>query len=280
MSPPENTDRTRWLLLVEDNPGDADLVRELLEEGTEGMKSTGPVDRLVQASSLAGALQLLQRQPVDAVLLDLRLPDCSGLDTVRRLRAEHDRVPVVVLTGCEEDELALACIAAGAQDYLAKAELTGHGLRRALGYATARVHEAQLRELQRQLSGYRLLSSATQSTSVTAALAGSGAVAARQPGAFAHCVGGYVGLLEPYLVRTTRVAEPPREVMEAVVTVLGDASGGPRDLMDVHVAALDQVTATFANLPQSALVLEARLLALQMMGLLVDYYRVGLRRRL
>ena len=64
-----------------------------------------------------------------------------------------------------------------------------------------------------------------------------------------------------------------------MVTQLGDASGGPRDLLDVHVAALDQAMALFTDAHASTLVFEARLMALEMMGLLVDYYRVGLRRR-
>ena len=64
--------------------------------------------------------------------------------------------------------------------------------------------------------------------------------------------------------------------MERVVTIIGGANGGPRDLLDVHVAALEHV---FERVPNAgAFVYEARLVALEMMGLLVDYYRVGYRR--
>ena len=63
------------------------------------------------------------------------------------------------------------------------------------------------------------------------------------------------------------------------VTELGDLGGGPRDLLDMHVAALDRALALYQDPHARAIVYESRLLALQMMGLLVDYYRVGHRRR-
>jgi hypothetical protein len=67
--------------------------------------------------------------------------------------------------------------------------------------------------------------------------------------------------------------------MEQVLTCLGDMDAGPRDLLDVHVAALDQAVDGQSSERARTLVVEGRLLALEMMGLLVDYYRVGLRRR-
>jgi hypothetical protein len=89
----------------------------------------------------------------------------------------------------------------------------------------------------------------------------------------------YYALLEPYLVHLTdRVAAAP-SALEVLITSLGDAGGGPRDLLDVHVAALDQALAVHADARARPIVYESRLLALQMMGLLVDYYRVGHRRR-
>lgn len=271
MSRPEV--QTRVLLLVEDNPGDAELVSDLLADASREHY------QIVHVPSLATALEALRTRPVDVIVLDLHLPDCVGIDSVKTIREHGGAAPIVVLTGSNDEQLALACIDAGAQDYLSKSEARAPNLKRAIGYAITRLRESQVRELQATLDRYRELSSATQSTSVTAALAGSGAVAIRSPETFDGLVKDYFALLEPYLARNVERIELPREVMEWIVTALGDAGGGPRDLLDIHVAALDRAIARADNPHSWSIVFEARLLALEMMGLLVDYYRVGHRRR-
>jgi DNA-binding response OmpR family regulator len=213
------------------------------------------------------------------VVLDLRLPDCAGVDTVKTVREVASDVPIVVLTGSDDEQLAMDCIDAGAQDYLPKTEVRAQNLRRALGYAITRIRDAQVRHLQETLARYRTLSSATQATTVTAALAGSGAIAQRNAPAFARLVQSYYGLLQPFLARETDRLDAPVAAKEIIITTLGDAGGGPRDLLDVHVAALDQALALHLDPHARSIVYESRLLALEMMGLLVDYYRVGHRRR-
>ncbi|HET9931077.1 MAG TPA: response regulator [Polyangiaceae bacterium] len=264
--------RERVLLLIEDNPGDADVVRhELAQTQPEAY-------RVLHVTCLSAARRCLESNSTDLLLVDLMLPDSSGVDTVRQVREFAHGLPIVVLTSAD-DELALECINAGAQDFLPKSELRTRNLRRALGYALTRAREAQLQELQRLTERYRTLSSAGQGTVVTAALAGSGAVSARYPDVFAELVQDYAELLAPCLVRGADAFAPPRHEMERIVTSLGDMSGGPRDLIDVHVGALERLEKFPNGSPARASVLEARLIALEMMGLLVDYYRVGYRRR-
>ncbi len=123
------------VLLIEDNPGDAALVDELLSA------SPGPLAQIVHASSLSAASDHLGHGHVDVVLLDLGLPDARGTACVHHVRARAPEVPIVVLTGTDDQALALACIAAGAQDYLAKNEVRAESLRRSLGYAIARTRE-------------------------------------------------------------------------------------------------------------------------------------------
>jgi hypothetical protein len=123
------------------------------------------------------------------------------------------------------------------------------------------------------------MTSAGQSTTVTAALSGTGAVSIRSPATYSAIVQSYFGLLEPYLLCEREQVVAPRETMERIITTLGDAAGGPRDLLEVHVAALDRALSLFDDPHSRTIVFEARLLAVEMMGLLVDYYRVGLRRR-
>ncbi|HTQ39673.1 MAG TPA: response regulator [Pirellulales bacterium] len=128
-----NSPAKRILMIVEDNPADADLVEELLQQAAPDAY------QFVHAGKLALAEQKLQANHLDAVLLDLRLPDASGLASVRAIRDLASDVPVVVLTGTDDDEqLALSCIHAGAQDFLSKADLRPVALRRAIGYAITR----------------------------------------------------------------------------------------------------------------------------------------------
>ncbi|HWP29422.1 MAG TPA: response regulator, partial [Chloroflexota bacterium] len=127
------------VLLIEDNPGDARLIQEMLAEGRNG------VFRLERADRLAGGLARLAAGPVDVVLLDLSLPDGQGLDTFRRLHAQAPHVPVVVLSGLDDEEVAVRAVQEGAQDYLVKGQVDGPLLVRALRYAIERQRAAEER---------------------------------------------------------------------------------------------------------------------------------------
>ncbi|MDH0865024.1 hybrid sensor histidine kinase/response regulator [Mitsuaria sp. GD03876] len=133
--------RARWpILLVEDNDGDADLIADLIAEG-----GSSPTRAVLRASRLAEAVDTLRRQRVAAVLLDLRLPDAEGLECVSAVRSQAGDAPIVVLTGMEDDQLALSCMTAGAQDYLSKQDIRPRVLARAIDYAIVRAGEARER---------------------------------------------------------------------------------------------------------------------------------------
>lgn len=120
------------VLVIEDNPGYARLLREYLAEAR-------PVRFEVSfVLDLASGLQHLQANCVQVVVLDLSLPDSHGLDTFFQLHARFPDVPVVVLTGLEDDAVAFEAVKAGAQDYLVKGEVESPLLARALGYAIER----------------------------------------------------------------------------------------------------------------------------------------------
>ncbi|HSX61870.1 MAG TPA: EAL domain-containing protein [Tahibacter sp.] len=119
------------VLLVEDEAGDARLVVELLRE-------VEPRYVLDTVASLAAALDAVQRQRYVAVLLDLGLPDSQGLQTVRALLQTAGHVPLVVLSGRDDENLALRAIQLGAQDYVVKGRGDGGHLSRALRYAIER----------------------------------------------------------------------------------------------------------------------------------------------
>lgn len=120
------------LLLVEDNPGDARLLREMFnEEGSHGTEMT-------YAQCMKDAEKCLAERIVDIILLDLGLPDVDGVAAVRRVRAAAPRVPLVVLTGRDDEALAAEALQEGAQDYLIKGQIDSRGLLRALRYAIER----------------------------------------------------------------------------------------------------------------------------------------------
>jgi DNA-binding NarL/FixJ family response regulator len=124
--------RVLRVLLVEDNPGDRLLLAAVLE-GVGASVVLHHVDCLADAeTSLEGALP-------DVLLLDLSLPDAVGMEGIHRLRRVQPSVPIVVLTGLDDRELADRALAAGAQDYLVKGPaVTGPQLERTLRYAVQR----------------------------------------------------------------------------------------------------------------------------------------------
>ena len=120
------------ILLIEDNSGDARLIREMLAEAESGSFTIEWVPKLSEG------LERLSWGEIDLVLLDLALPDSRGLDTFLRAYAQAPDVPFVLLTGIDDETLALTAVRKGAQDYLIKGQVDGELLRRAIRYATER----------------------------------------------------------------------------------------------------------------------------------------------
>ena len=135
----------KMLLIVEDNVGDARLLREMFNE--QGSHDTD----LTHVECMSEAEKHLSERAVDIVLLDLGLPDARGLEAVRRARAAAPSVPLVVLTGLDDEALAAQALQEGAQDYLIKGQIEARGLMRALRYAIERkiMEEALFAEKER-----------------------------------------------------------------------------------------------------------------------------------
>ncbi|MBA3678073.1 MAG: response regulator [Sphingosinicella sp.] len=135
-------DRITSLLVVEDNPGDARLLREVFNE--DGARST--VMALV--GSMEAAEKHLAAHNVDIILLDLGLPDAHGLEAVRRAHAAAPAMPIVVLSGLDDERVAVEALQDGAQDYLIKGQIDSRSLLRALRYA---IERKRLEEVARAL---------------------------------------------------------------------------------------------------------------------------------
>jgi len=125
-------DSSLKVLLIEDNPGDARLIRETLKKTNTARYEMKWVDRL------SPGLMQLDREAIDVVLLDLSLPDSHGLETLERTLSQSKEVPIVVLTGLNDEELAIHALRNGAQDYLNKSDVNSTLLGRSIRHAIER----------------------------------------------------------------------------------------------------------------------------------------------
>jgi len=146
------TGKSFSILLVEDNAGDVVIIRELL-------RSTGIDFSLVKAGTLRETLLLCVEQEFDIMLLDLGLPDSIGLETLKKIQVLNVKIPVVVMTGLDDEDIALESLREGAQDYLVKNRLTPDNILRSIKYGIERKKIQDL--LKRNASQFSLLSSTT-----------------------------------------------------------------------------------------------------------------------
>ena len=120
------------ILLIEDNPGDARLITEMLAEDKNVSFD------LEWKDTLSKGLERLVEGGIDVILLDLSLPDSKGFDTVVRTQNKALLVPIVVMTGLDDQTLAITAVKRGAQDYLIKGQVDSNHLSRSIRYALAR----------------------------------------------------------------------------------------------------------------------------------------------
>lgn len=262
------------VLLVEDDDDYAQMLGEMLDRNREL-----PLDATRVATLEAAFLALRDFTP-DLILLDLNLPDESGLRTLRRLRDHAPGSAIVVLTSMSEPNLALQVITMGAQEYLVKEDLNALVLVKAVRYAMERwklhaalsesrettARERELRQLER-LAGV----SAGQ---VTADMFGQGRLAQRQPHRYHEVREEYERLLMQALrERAYRTSDNASADLRSLASVLGFLNAGPRDVVDLHAEALRHRIGTADRGLHQALVEEGRIRVLELMGYLVSYYR-------
>jgi diguanylate cyclase (GGDEF)-like protein len=140
------------LLVVEDDPVDAGIIRRVLEQ-------PGLHQHVQCAPNLAAAKERLKGEHFDAVLLDLGLPDSNGLDAVTDMQAAAPELPIVVLSGNTDPELAVRSVDLGAEDYILKGQLDRTPVARSLRYAVER-HRRKVRLFQDNNALWRSLQSA------------------------------------------------------------------------------------------------------------------------
>jgi len=120
------------ILLFEDNPGDASLIEEMLEEFSDFSYELKNVETLHEG------LSLLKELPFDLILTDLGLPDSDGIATFLDIHARNSRIPIIIFTALNDEKIGLDAVKKGAQDYLVKGQVKGRLLKRSIKYSIER----------------------------------------------------------------------------------------------------------------------------------------------
>src|SRR6202790_2056964 len=187
------------LLLVEDNPADVRLLREMFKE------QSSHHTELTQVESMGQAEKHLAEGPVDIILLDLGLPDTQGIESIRRARAVAPHVPLVVLTALDDESMAARALQEGVQDYLIKGQIDARGLLRALRYAVERksMQEKLFAEKERAQVTLNSIGDAVICTDISGNITSPNLVALRMPGCSREEAAGMP------MVKVFRVLPPP-----------------------------------------------------------------------
>jgi DNA-binding response OmpR family regulator len=258
------------VLLVEDNPGDAELFQEYLSA------VESPRFRVHHRDNLAAGLVRLGFGGIDVLILDLSLPDSRGINTVLRVRQDSPDVPIVVLTGMDDEELAVEAVQKGAQDYLVKSRVDDGALVRSIRYAVQRhriqhgIRQARKEHDTREMQALRNHVGAVLSP-VPLDTFTPGLLTDEQARSVARSLGTILdGVVGP---RTSAAGAGITPQLRTLAQELGKLNAGPRDVMEVYTRCL-QERLSMANPEQRQAYEESGLpLALEAMGHLVAYYR-------
>ncbi|MFP4053301.1 MAG: response regulator [Phycisphaerae bacterium] len=263
------------LVLADSDAEESALSAALLRGGTLQDPSADITFRLHHESTLSEALKSLTRGGIDVILLDLGLPDSDGLGTLEAVYSQVPEIPIVVLTGPGDAELAIRAMGNGAEDFLLKDSTDRNTLVRALRYATQRhrMLRRMERERQRELASLARLTS-SGFPSVTARYFGAQALVDSAPGTFNELVQAYEELLEHTLENQTH--DTQRDLSGEVRLLarrLGFFKAGPRDAVLIHTTALKRKKSTGNVRRTQAYAQEGRYLLLELMGYMVSFYQ-------
>ena len=252
------------ILLVEDNPGDVRLLQEAMAEADTIEFELEHVERVKDA------LKRLDQESFDLVLLDLMLPDSMGFETLTRIQEAVPNVPMIVLTVVDDEAMAIEAVQRGAQDYLVKGEISSRMLVWAIRYAIER--QRQLSALEHELRSLERLARPPQA-SITAQSFGLKRLSETLPATFSELVEQYSHQLDLALEqRAYKINRPLSDNLRMLSEQLGFLKAGPRDVVDIHTAALKKKLVGTTPKRAQAFTEEGRLQLLELMGYLTSFY--------
>ncbi len=252
----------RVLLVEDDVPAQALISREIETIATDG---------LVLASSLAEGFAAVATQRPDCVVLDLSLPDGWGLDTLLQFRRRVREVPIVVVSGSQGEQFEAKARRSGATSFVQKGSMHTGDVAEAVVEAVRRARAGDLASDPVE----EIVAIGARRSPVTAGLFGQVELPDSVPGHFDELVAKYSDLLELALERTAFATESAlSDHLRDLAHALGVLRAGPRDVVRIHADALELQAAQRQGAGAPAFMHEARLVALELMGYLVSYYRL------
>ena len=262
------------VLLVEDNPDDVELIRILSADISAVSLDITP------AGCLSEGMKLISEKTFDIALLDLFLPDSTGIDTLTGFHVLTAGIPVIVMTGHNDEEFAAIAVQKGAQDYLIKGQLDADLLWRSVKYAIERQRlQAQLEELRQREQKEKEIDtlkhiSGSSSTEVTARFLGITSLKKYAPDAYKSIATRYGDLLDHSIEkRIYRVEYNISDHLRSLSEDLGFLKAGPRDVIEIHTGVLEEKCRGATPPKTQAYVEEGRIILLELMGDIVMFYR-------
>ena len=253
------------ILIVEDDSVDRELIRRTLESTS----ITASVDDVDTAAKAVGALK---DGKYDLVLLDYRLPDSNALTVLKSVK-NGAPVPIIILTAHEQKNSGIEVLREGAQDFIAKDQLTPDSLERSIRYSIERsqlLTELQIsrerEQRERELRAFQ--ESVTEFDTAPPPAIKESAFSFEQ---FVDDYGQIISQgLEEMMFKTTQ--HVPSRLRQLAIQ-LGDLHAGPKDVIDIHAYAVRQLSKKMTRAKEQALNDEARMMLVHLMGYLSLYYR-------
>lgn len=266
--------RTIKILCIEDNPGDARFIRELLVD--DSLKNY----ELTHYESFDSYEKNQDVVAFDVVLLDLSLGDSSGTDTIERMLNLLPDTPIIVLTGTKNEELAEKTIQMGAQDYLVKGDINTSLLTRSIRYSIDRyqlsVELAISKQLEKQQIELQTLAELEKSGSskITGLTLGIRSLHEHSPTAFQGFVQNFGELMDKALeMRAYKVDYDLTSDLQLLANDLGFSFANPQDLVEIYSSALKEKMQSATYEASQVYLEEGRILLLKVMGYLLSFYR-------
>ena len=266
------------ILLVDDKESNLLALETLLH---------APNQHLVAKNSGSAALKYLLDNDVAVILLDVQMPGMDGLETAEliRQRERSQDIPIIFITATTppQNEV-IAAYKLGAVDYIfkpvvpeilkTKVAVFIDLYRKKMVLKQQKIEKEQEAEQLRSALETQLLLTGWQDNSITASLAGVAPLSERSPKVFSDLKETYESLLDAYLTAEGFGVRPPRTQINTLAEHIGRLCGGPRDVVELHLQSVEGKCKNVPPKRQLAFTVEGRLLALELMGFLVDYYRV------
>jgi CheY-like chemotaxis protein len=265
---------------VEDNPVNITLIQKLLSSADSFVFAEALCFEVTTVMSLKEAIATLDETAYNVILLDLMLPDSSGLDTLESIKEKAEQIPIVVQTGSDDENLVVKAFQMGANGYLHKKNIDRnlliYAIRLAIGRQEYIIQQEKIRQQQQQeqeFQGLEHLANVSK-TGITARMFGSEPIQESVPDMFAEMVLLYGELMDLALEqRAYRVEHNISEKLRQMADKLGFLKASPRDIVEIHTFALRQKNNNVTLAKAKAYVEEGRLMVLELMGYLTSYYR-------